>query len=176
MALKGLLNPLIKEKTKLTYEQQENISEYWIFVVPFLRLFFQGIMNDDKSKVFLKALAQCDKNIFREIVNLFVIWFFYNLDRIVLRGVNDLFDEQKLRTYLVKIWFVDYVNLREITDLLDNTKLEERQQVFCKLIFEKLNNHELLGTLMVVFVSAHMFGNLKIVLSLDEDKLTKISF
>lgn len=174
MALKGLLNPVLQEKVKLTYEQQNNISEYWIFVIPFLRLFFQNIMDDDKSKDFLKELARCDKRIFREVVNLLVIWFFYNLDRIVLRDVNDLFDDQKLRTYLIRVWFIDAVELSDITSSLDNAPLEKRQQIFCEFLSNKLGNNNINGILNL-FVSAHMFGNLKIVLSLSEDQLMKLS-
>ncbi len=174
MALKGLLNPVLQEKTKLTYEQREVISEYWVLVIPYLRLFFQSVIDDDKCKDFLRELARCDKKTFREVVNLFVIWFFYNLDRTVIRGVSDLLEEQRVRTYFIKVWFIDSVEFHDIVYSLDNTKLEERQQVFCRSVCEKLSNDKLLGNLMI-FVSAHMFGNLKLVLSLDEEKLVRAS-
>jgi len=174
MALKGLLNPVIKEKAKLTYEQREVLSEYWILVIPFLRLFFQGVIDDDKSKDFLKALAQCDKKTFREVTTLLVIWFFYNLDRTVLRGVNDLLEEQKIRTYLIRIWFIDPVEFHDIVDSLDNARIEERQEVFCKLVCGKLSDGNLLSTLMI-FASIHMFGSLKLVLSLNQEKLESLS-
>lgn len=174
MALKGLLNPVLQEKVKLTYEQQNNISEYWILIIPFLRLFFQNIMDDDKSKDFLRELARCDKKTFREVINLLVVWFFYNLDRTVLRGVNDLFDDQKVRNYLIRVWFVDAVELSDITNSLDNAPLEKRQQIFCEFLSDKLGNNNINGILNL-FVSAHMFGNLKVVLSLSEDQLIKLS-
>lgn len=174
MALKGIMNPVLQEKAKITFEQREIISEYWVLVIPYLRLFFQGIADDPKCNNFLKALAKENKESFRELTKLFVIWFFYHLDRTVLRGTNDLLEDEKVKIYFRRVWFIDSVELSDITISLDNTKLEERQLVFCKLICDKLGNSNLLSTLMISS-SSHMFGNLKLVLSLKQEDLIKLS-
>jgi len=174
-ALKGLLNPLLLKKANLTNQERESIHELGFFVIPYLRLFFQGIVEDKKCAEFLKILVGGNKETFKEITNLFVIWFLYSVDRTILLGPNDLLEDQKVKNYLNRVWFIDPVERNEIIALLDNTIFTERQLVFCKLICEKLNDDKLLTTLMI-FVSPHIFGNIKIVLSLSSDDLLKISY
>ena len=174
IALRGILYPVLKEKADLAFENRENIDPHWIQVVPYLRLFFSGIADDSNCKDLLKVLAQGNRETIRQISKLLVFWFFYSLDRDVLRGNDDFLENSDVRTYFKRVWFLYDSELYHFTNSLDNANIEKRLVTFCKLICEKLNNDKLLTCLML-YASLHMIGAQKMVLKLDEESLIKLS-
>jgi len=174
IALKGLLNPMLQEKVRIMTEEVENIHPYVTLVNPYLRLFFQGIADDPRCGDFLKALVQGNKESFRQVSRMFVFWFFYNLDRYILRNEKDLLKDPEVEKYFSKVWYLSSLDLEEIAQLTDNLKIEERLLTFNKSICSAVRDEKILTCLMLN-VSPHALDSIKTVLSLDTEQLIKLS-